>query len=183
MLLVSKKFTVKKYQEMIESGMFTSDDHIELIRGEIIEMSPIGRKHANSVKRLNAILSQKLSDQVIVSVQDPVELDDNSAPQPDVALLKKRDDFYLNSGPNPRDIFLIIEVADTTIKSDRDIKIPLYAEVNINEVWLVDTNNQLIEVYRQPFNGVYRQKQTFFLGDNISILAFPDVNIAVNDVF
>ena len=183
MLLVPKKLTVQKYQEMIEAGMFTSDDHIELIRGEIIEMSPIGRKHIASVNRLNAILSQKLSDQVIVSIKNSVELDDNSAPQPDVALLKKRDDFYRDSVPNPRDIFLIIEVADTTIKSDRDIKIPLYAEANINEVWLVDTNNQLIEVYRQPFNGVYRQKQTFLLGESISILAFPDVTIAVNDVF
>lgn len=183
MLLVTKKFTATKYQEMIETGILTSDDHVELIRGEIVAMSPIGRKHAACVRRLNDLLSEKLQKRALVDIQNPVELDDNSIPQPDVVLLKRRADFYADSYPQSSDVFLIIEVADTTIKSDRNIKIPLYAEVNINEVWLVDTNNQSIEVYRQPVQGAYQQKQIFFIGDSISILAFPDVTIAVNDIF
>jgi Uma2 family endonuclease len=190
MLLVTKKFTSTKYQEMIEAGILTSDDHVELIRGEIVEMSPIGTKHAACVRRLNLLLSEQLQKRALVDIQNPVELNDISAPQPDVVLLKLRADFYENSAPQPSDIFLIIEVADTTIKSDllkqrlrdRYIKVPLYAEANINELWLVDINNQAIEVYRQPLNGSYQQKQTFFIGDNIFILALTDVSISVGDV-
>ncbi len=115
MQLLRRKFTVEQYHKMLESGILTEDDRVELIRGEIIEMSPIGTKHAACVNRLINLLVQLLNKRVIVAAQNPVALNDNSQPQPDVALLKPRDDFYATAHPQPQDIFLIIEVADSTI--------------------------------------------------------------------
>ncbi|MCC5667429.1 Uma2 family endonuclease [Nostoc sp. CHAB 5784] len=178
--LLRRKFTVEQYHKMVESGILTEDDRVELIRGEIIEMSPIGTKHAACVKRLNKLLSQKLRDRVLIAIQDPVELNDNSEPQPDVALLKPRDDFYATAHPQPQDIFLLIEVSDSTVMYDREEKIPLYAQANIIEVWLVDINEEIVEVYQQPTAAGYEHIQKFASGQTLSIKAFPDVNISIN---
>ncbi|MBE9206396.1 Uma2 family endonuclease [Nostoc sp. LEGE 06077] len=181
--LLRHKFTVQQYHKMIESGVLTEDDRVQLIRGEIIEMSPIGTKHAACVKCLNKLLSSKLRDRVLIAIQDPVELSDNSQPQPDVALLKPRDDFYAAAHPQPQDIFLLIEVADSTIIYDREEKIPLYAEANIIAVWLVDINEQVVEVYQQPSATEYQDIQKFSGGESLSIPGFPDVTITVNEIF
>lgn len=125
--LLRRKFTVDQYHKMAESGILKEDDRVELIRGEIIEMSPIGTKHAACVNRLVNLLVLLLGKRVIVAPQNPVVLDNNSEPQPDVALLKPRDDFYATAHPQPQDIFLLIEVADSTILYDREEKITLYA--------------------------------------------------------
>lgn len=132
--LLRRKFTVDQYHKMVDSGILKEDDRVELIRGDIIEMSPISTKHAACVRGFNNMLGQRLGNRVIVSVQNPVVLDNKSEPQPDVALLKPRDDFYATAHPQPQDIFLLIEVADSTILYDREEKIPLYAEANIIEV-------------------------------------------------
>ncbi|MFN6498249.1 MAG: Uma2 family endonuclease [Nostoc sp. DedQUE01] len=181
--LLRRKFTVEQYQKMIESGILTQDDRVELIRGEIIDMSPIGTKHAACVKRLNKLLSQKLRDRVLIAIQDPVKLNDNSQPQPDVALLKPRDDFYATAHPQPQDIFLLVEVADSTIEYDREEKIPLYAEANIIEVWLVDIKEEIVEIYQQPTAAGYQLMQKFASSQTLSIPCFPDVNITVNEIF
>ncbi|OUL27491.1 hypothetical protein BV378_09965 [Nostoc sp. RF31YmG] len=181
--LLRRKFTVEQYHKMIESGILTKDDRVELIRGEIIEMSPIGTKHAACVKCLNKLLSSKLKDKVLIAIQDPVKLDNNSQPQPDVALLKPRDDFYATAHPQPQDIFLLIEVSDSTVVYDREEKIPLYAEANIIEVWLVDINEQIVEVYQQPTAAAYQLMHKFASGQTLSIPVFPDVNITVNEIF
>ena len=180
--LLRRKFTVKQYHKMAESGILTDNDWVELIRGEIIEMSAIGTKHAACVRRLNNLLSAKLSGRALVDIQNPVELDDTSEPQPDVVLLKLREDFYETAHPQPEDIFLLLEVADTTVKYDREVKIPLYAEDNIVEVWLVDINEQCVEVYREPTREGYQNVQKFTRGQ-ISIQAFPDLNITVDEIF
>ncbi|BAY08579.1 Uma2 family endonuclease [Calothrix sp. NIES-2098] len=180
--LLRRKFTVEQYHKMLESGILTEDDRVELIQGEIIEMSPIGTKHAACVKCLNKLLSSKLRDRVLIAIQDPVELDNNSQPQPDVALLKPRDDFYATAHPRPQDIFLLIEVADSTIEYDREQKIPLYAEANIIEVWVVDINEQIIEVYQQPTAEGYQHMQKFASGQTLTIKSFADVNITVNEI-
>lgn len=180
--LLRRKFTVDQYHKMAESGILTEDDRVELIRGDIVEMSPIGTRHAACVRRLNKLFSRKLGDRVIIGIQDPVELDDTSEPQPDVALLQPRADFYEARHPEAKDIFLLIEVADTTAKSDREVKITLYAEDKIAEVWLVDINNQYVEVYREPTPDGYQNVQQFGRGQALSIQAFPDVNITVNEV-
>jgi Uma2 family endonuclease len=181
--LLRRKFTVEQYHKMIESGIFTEDDRLELIRGEIIEMSPIGTKHAACVNRLINLLVQLLGKCVIVAAQNPIALNNNSEPQPDVALLKPRDDFYETAHPQPQDIFLLIEVADATVMYDREAKIPLYAEAHIIEVWLVDINEQIVEVYQQPAAAGYQHIRKFTSGQTLSIPAFPNMNISVNDIF
>ncbi|MBD2595057.1 Uma2 family endonuclease [Nostoc spongiaeforme FACHB-130] len=181
--LLRRKFTVQQYHKMIESGILTENERVELIRGEIIEISPIGTKHAACVNRLINLLVQLLGKRVIVAAQNPVELSDNSQPQPDVALLKPRDDFYAAAHPQPQDIFLLIEVADSTIIYDREEKIPLYAEANIIAVWLIDINEQVVEVYQQPTATGYQHIQKFAGGESLSIPGFPDVTITVNEIF
>jgi Uma2 family endonuclease len=135
------------------------------------------------VRRLNPIFSEKLSQRALVDIQNPVELDNTSEPQPDVALLRPRSDFYETRHPQPADIFLIVEVADTTAKSDREVKIPLYAEDGIPEVWLVNINEQCLEVYRKPSAEGYQEIQKLQRGQKVSIEAFPDVEIAIDEIF
>ncbi|QIR35624.1 Uma2 family endonuclease [Tolypothrix sp. PCC 7910] len=180
--LLRRKFTVEQYHKMLESGILTEDDRVELIRGEIIEMSPIGAKHAACVNRLINLLVQLLGKRVIVAAQNPIRLNDSSETQPDVALLKPRDDFYATAHPRTQDIFLLIEVADSTIEYDREQKIPLYAEANIIEVWLVDINEQIVEVYQQPTAVGYQFMQKFASGQTLSIPGFSDVNITINEI-
>ena len=180
--LLRRKFTVEQFHKMAESGILNEDDRVELIRGEIIEMAAIGTKHAYCVRRLDKVLQRKLGDKVIISVQNPIGLDDSSEPQPDVAILKTREDDYLSAHPQPKDVFLIIEVADSTIKYDREVKIPLYAEEGVVEVWLVDINDECVEVYQEPVNGKYQKVQTFSRGDNLVMQAFSAVNISVNEI-
>ncbi|MFB8791354.1 MAG: Uma2 family endonuclease [Potamolinea sp.] len=180
--LLRRKFTVEQYHKMLESGIFTENDRVELIAGEIIEMAAIGRRHAACVRRLDNLFSQRLSGEALVDTQNPIQLNDNSEPQPDVVLLKPRDDFYESAHPQPSDIFLLIEVADATIKYDREVKVPLYAKDNILEVWLVDINEQSVEVYREATSDGYRNIQQFSRGQTLSIQAFPEINITVNEV-
>lgn len=169
------KFTTKQYQLMYESGVFAESDRMELINGEIREMSPIGIKHAVCVTRLTKIFERKLGDRTIVWAQNPILLSDYSQPQPDVAILKWRDDFYASALPTPNDILLIIEVADSTIAYDRDVKSPLYAANGIPEMWLFDVNQQIIEGYSQPSTSGYKRIQRYEQGDNLAINAFPEV--------
>ncbi|OKH34066.1 hypothetical protein NIES2119_21430 [[Phormidium ambiguum] IAM M-71] len=180
--LLRRKFTVKQYHQMIEAGILTEDDRVELIKGEIVEMTPINRRHSAHVNRLNELFILRLAQLVTVGVQNPVELNDNSEPQPDISLLRRKADFYKSGHPQPQDILLLVEVADTTVESDREIKIPLYAENGIIEVWLIDINEQYIEVYRQPSANGYQNIQRFVRGQNLSILAFPEVIISVDEV-
>ncbi len=180
--LLRRKFTIQEYHQMLDSGIIAMDERIELLKGEIIAMSPIGIKHAACVRRLNNILSQHLQGEAIIDIQNPLELDNLSEPQPDIALLKPRADFYATAHPQSKDIFLIIEVADRTVKSDREVKIPLYAENQIAEVWLVDINGESIEVYREPRNNKYQTVFCFRRGQTLSPLVFSPVNIAVKDI-
>jgi Uma2 family endonuclease len=181
--LLRRKFSVQQYHQMRESGILTEDDRVELLRGEIIEMSPIGTKHAACVNRLVNLLVQLLGKSAIIAPQNPVLLNNKSEPQPDVALLQPRDDFYETAHPQPQDIFLLIEVADSTVMYDREEKIPLYAEANIREVWLVDINAQIVEVYQQPTGAGYQVIQKFTIGENLTIATFPDIKITVNEIF
>ena len=185
MQLLTKKlsFTVSQYHQMAKIGIIKPDDRVELIRGEIIKMSPIGIKHASCVIRLSEMLWSKLEKRVLMSIQNPVQLDNFSQPQPDIMLLKRKADFYNTKHPQSDDVLLLIEVADTTIETDKNDKIPLYSEMNIKEVWLVDINSECIEVYRNPSLTGYQQIETFFKGQTISIESFTDVIINVNEIF
>ncbi|MGG6268127.1 Uma2 family endonuclease [Leptolyngbya sp. AN03gr2] len=180
--VLKRLFTVAQYHRMMEAGVFQEGDRVELIRGEIVEMTPIGTRHAAGVRRLTHLFFRKFGDQIIISGQNPVEVDEYSEPQPDIALLRRRDDFYVSAHPTPNDVFLLIEVSDSTIRYDRTIKIPLYAEDNITEAWIVDVNAELVEVYRQPSASGYRSLQTYMRGQSIELLAFPGVAIAVDEI-
>ncbi len=176
-LTKKRLFTVEDYHRMGESGILREDDRVELIEGEIVDMSPIGIKHASCVSRLNHLFSQKLGGRAIVNVQNPVCLDEHSEPQPDVVLLKYREDFYAAAHPKPQDVLLLIEVSDTSIDFDRDIKLPLYARHNIQEVWLVDIIAEKIETYSSPANGQYQEKHVLTRGKSLSPMAFSDVKV------
>lgn len=155
--------------------MFAEGDRYELINGEIREMSPIGIKHAVCVAKTARLFQIKLGDQVFVWVQNPIILRNHSEPQPDLAILKWRDDFYASALPTPEDILLIIEVADSMIAYDRDVKVPLYATNGIPEMWLFDLNQQIIEGYSQPSASGYKRSQRYEQGDALSLLTFPEV--------
>ncbi|HAC64529.1 MAG TPA: hypothetical protein DCF68_13565 [Cyanothece sp. UBA12306] len=183
MQLLSRKFTVNEYQKMSEVGILNPEDRVELIHGQIIPMSPIGLKHAAMVKRLNTFLTYQLYNQAIIGVQDPIQIDDFTQPQPDIFLLAIRSDFYELEIPKPQDILAVIEVCDTTIRYDREIKIPLYATSNIPETWLINLNNQSLEVYRNPQNQNYQTKQVLNKNQTISLLAFPQLIIKLTEFF
>ncbi|MFM6016503.1 MAG: Uma2 family endonuclease [Dolichospermum sp.] len=176
------RFNITQYHQMNESGIFSEDDRVELLEGEIIEMSPIGSKHTACVNRLNTVFSELLGKKFIVAVQNPITLNNLSEPQPDIALLKPRADFYESGHPQPKDIFLLIEVADSSLQYDRDVKIPLYASNGIAEVWLVDIYEQVIIVYRYPTQDGYSEVQTLSRGEKLSIQAFPEINLVVEDI-
>lgn len=171
----------EEYHLMGQAGIMKEDDRVELLNGEIIQMSPIGSNHAGHVKRLHAILGDKLRNQVVIGVQDPIQLDQFNEPQPDIAVLKLREDFYTQTHPGPAEIFFLIEVADSSFDYDRDIKLPIYAKAGIQEVWILDLINQQIEVYQQPKNNGYSLRLTLVSGDELRYEAL-DLTIEVDQV-
>jgi Uma2 family endonuclease len=181
--IVRHPFTVTDYARMRETGILSEDDRVELLDGEVRVMSPIGPIHAAIVKRLNSLLNRLLPDTVILSVQDPIQLNDFSEPQPDLAILQYRDDFYAQAHPVADDVLLVIEVSDTTVDYDRDEKLPRYAQANIAEAWLIDINNFTVEQYLQPRNGKYLVKKLVERGDIISAQSIAPLHLAVDHIF
>lgn len=177
------RITVHEYYRMAETGILAPDARVELIEGEIIDMAPIGSNHSSVVDRTARMLFAALHDLAIIRVQGPVRLDDRSEPEPDLALLKPRADFYRDRHPGPADVFLVIEVSDTTLAYDRGVKVPLYAKHGIAEAWLIDLNGNLIHVYRNPGNGEYTDLQSLVRPGWLSIQAFPDMPIEVSGIF
>jgi Uma2 family endonuclease len=167
------RFNLHEYHLMTRGGVFDEDDRVELIDGEVIDMAPIGSRHAACVKRLAHLLTTGVGEEAIVSVQDPIELSVRSEPQPDVALLRPRPDYYAAGHPLPPDVLLIVEVSDTTAQFDRLTKVPLYVEARIREVWLVDLPGGVLEV----FGGA--GARSLKSGDTVAPHAFPDVVLEV----
>jgi Uma2 family endonuclease len=167
---------------MIESGILTDRDRVELLNGEILEMSPVGRRHAACVDRLTELLIVRLASKAIVRTQNPIRLSNDSEPQPDIAVLRRRDDFYATGHPQPGDIFLVIEVADTTIEFDREIKIPTYAQEQIPVVWLVDLNAEVVNVFQEATAQGYRNSQRFQSGQMLTIPNFSEIQLGVDQI-
>ena len=149
------RLSVGDYHRMGEIGILGPELRTELVDGEIIEMPPIGHPHAGTVKMLANLLKEAVGRDAIVSVQDPVWLDDYSEPLPDIALLKPRSDYYRSSHPCPDDVLLLIEVADSSLAYDRDVKLPRYARAGVPEVWLVDLAGQRLQIHREPAENRY----------------------------
>ena len=170
-------FTVDEFHQMAEAAIFGEDDRLELLSGEVVEMTPIGSRHAACVSRLNRWLGRHLGEGVIVRVQDPVRLDDRSEPQPDLAVVRARDDFYRDAHPGPADVLLVIEVADTSTEIDRVEKVPLYSRSGIPEVWVIDLGASHIEVYRTPTSGGYAAHETVRRGESLRPSTMPQIEI------
>ena len=179
--LEPRRFNVTEYYQMAQAGVLKPDDRVELIEGEVIKVIPIGSKHAACVKRLNGLLQREFGPKA-VSVQNPVRLDDYSEPEPDVAVVKERDDYYELQHPMASDTLLIIEVADTTVLTDRNIKVPLYARAGVPEVWLVNLPAQSIEVFGNLYEGTYQTTSEFKRGEIVESTSFEDFSPQVNDV-
>jgi len=175
-------FTTAEYHKLIEIGVLKEDDRFELVNGEIVEMSPIGPRHASCVNRMNTLLGDKARKRAIISVQNPITLTDYSEPQPDLALLKPRADFYASAHPTPADALVIIEVADSTVETDRRNKIPIYAFAGVPEVWLVDLVNDRIEVHSNPFKGVYQEVRIIQRGQNVISPSLPFLKLKADEV-
>lgn len=171
--------TADAYQRMIESGVLTENDRVELVEGTLVVMSPIGSRHAACVNRLNRTFVIGMGADAIVSVQNPVALSEYSMPEPDLALLKPREDFYTAGLPGPADILLLIEVADTSIDYDRDVKAPLYAKVGIPETWIVNLADNWVDRYTNPGAAGYHVRTRFLPSQTI---LFQHVQMAVADI-
>jgi Uma2 family endonuclease len=180
--LSRRRFTVEEYYRMADAGVFSEDDRVELLEGEIFDMVAIGARHAACVNRLTQILTQALGQQAIVAVQNPVRLSEYSEPQPDLAVLRPHPDFYAAAHPSPPNVFLIIEVADATAETDRGIKVPLYARSGVAEVWLIDLAEQRVEVYRDPSAQGYRDQSRFTRGQTVRCGTLPTLTIPVEQV-
>ena len=177
-----RQFTVTEYYRMAEAGIFSEDDRVELIEGEVIQMSPISPHHAACIKRLNALLSHHVGAAAIVSVQDPIHLTEYSEPQPDIALLQPRADFYVTAHPTPSDVLVAVEVAQTSLEYDRDVKVPLYALTLIPEVWLVDLSSEIVYVYAGPANGTYQMVSEIKRGQSLVSQALPGLSLSVDSI-
>lgn len=168
--LAKRLLTVAEYHKMAEVGILDEDDRVELINGEIIEMSPIGSMHTSRVKRIMRLFHNMPNvEKYLISVQDPISLGKYSEPEPDLAILYFRADFYEEKHPEPQDILLLIEVSDTSLGYDREVKKPLFAAAGIPELWIVNIEDEQVEVYRKPQNGDYIHRQDFKRGDTIFI--------------
>jgi Uma2 family endonuclease len=176
------RFTVDDYHQMARAGILDEDARVELIEGEIVEMAPIGDWHAGSVIDITHLLVTSFGDVAAVSVQNPVRLDQYNEPQPDFALLHRRTGPARFQLPTPGEIFLLIEVADSSATVDRRIKMPLYARHAIVEVWLVDLRKATITVYRDPSHDGYRTELTIRRGERLSPLSFPDRVLSADDI-
>lgn len=173
------RFTVDEYHKMGDAGIFTEDDRVELIDGEILKMSPINRPHAVCVDVLNMLLVPSVVGRAIVRVQGPIFVDEGSEPQPDLALLRPRDYLSLPQHAGPEDVLLVVEVAQSSVKSDRNRKMPLYARVGIPEVWLINLPKKVVEVYSDPKEGKYQSVEAVGPGQTLTVKMLPDVTIPV----
>ncbi|GCA87773.1 Uma2 family endonuclease [Microcystis aeruginosa] len=180
--LITRKFTVEEYEKMATQGIIKPDEKVELIRGEIIKMSPMGTRHAACIARLTQLFYRKFGDLILLGVQNPIRLNNNSQPEPDLSLLIPRSDFYVAAYPGPQDIYLIIEVSDSTLDYDRYTKIPLYAEANIQEVWIINLKEECLEVYRHPLQGSYQAMQKYYRGESIFIEFFSEIELTLIEI-
>jgi Uma2 family endonuclease len=176
------RFTVKEYYRMAETGVLRPDARVELLDGRIMDMSPIGPFHGGVTNYLIAAFTAASRGRWVTAVQNPVRLDDHSEPQPDLVLLKPSPDFYRKRHPRPEDVFLLVEVSDTTLTTDWEEKLPAYGRAGIAEVWIVNLNDETIEVYREPHFTGYGSKAILQAGDKGCPAKFPDAVIDVAEL-
>jgi Uma2 family endonuclease len=168
----------EEYAKLVELGSFR-DEHVELIRGVILRMAPQGPPHASAIERLNELLVEGLRRRARVRVQSPLNGPDDSVPEPDLAIVLRED----HGQAHPSSALLVIEVSNTSRAYDRETKAPLYAEMGVPELWLVDVPRQCVEVRTDPDQGIFRRVETFGMDDTLTLRAFPDIRIPVRAIF
>lgn len=180
--VVKKLFTVDDLYRMADAGIIEYGERVELIEGEIIEMSPIGDRHAQVVNRATMIFARGVGDRAVVAVQNPASMDRYNEPQPDIVLIRPREGFYGTTKPAADDILLMIEVADSTLRKDMKLKLPVYARNGVREVWIVDLKNDVIHLFRQPKDRVYEIAELVHRGGVVRCSAFPDFEIQAGEI-
>jgi Uma2 family endonuclease len=175
------RFSVEDYYRMAETGILKPDARVELIEGEIVDMIPIGPFHSGSVYRLNRLFSRLAKTRWLVASQGPLRIDQHNEPEPDLMLLRPSADDYTSAHPTPEDVFLLIEIADSSLAHDQATKLPLYARSGIEEVWILNVPQKQLEVYRQPHFLGYDSKIILQQGE-AAPAAFPDALIKVEDL-
>ena len=176
------KYTAEEYQEMGKAGILGKDDRVELIDGEIVQMPPIGSSHQETVDTVNEMFVSRFAPVARVRIQGPVRFADSSEPEPDIMLLERRTGSYRSSHPQPQNVLLAVEVSDSTLQSDRAVKVPYYAHYGIQEVWLLSLPDGQLEVRRNPSGGAYQEVTILRPGDTVSPQAFPEVVLNVIDL-
>lgn len=177
------RFTIEDWDRLIELGFFTEDDRVELLDGEIVDMAPIGDRHASCVARLTKLFSDRFGSAAVVWVQNPVRTAGDSEPQPDVVLLAPRDDFYASGRPGPADVLLLVEVADTTVAFDRGPKAALYAAAGVAEYWVVDVGAETVECCLGPSSDGYRSQTVVGRGATLTPHLLATWAVPVDAVF
>ena len=173
------KFSAEQYQQMGEADIFRKEDRVELLEGEIYQMTPVGSWHVDS---LTMTFAAALTGRAIVRVQGSFRLSPSSEPEPDLLVLRFRPDFYRSALPGPEDVLLLVEVADRSLGYDRRLKLPLYARGGISELWIVNRRNARVEVYRDPTGDGYETVSFSESSSSVSPLAFPELRVAVKDI-
>ena len=176
-----RRFTIEDYERMFDAGILTEHDRVELIEGEVVEMSPVGNRHAAFVANLNRLLVREVGDHAVVWPQGPVRIPPDSVPQPDLALLRPRS--YVHESATMADVLLAIEVSDSTLRFDRIVKLRLYARAGIPEYWIVEANAEIVEVYRSPSGDGYTELLRVTRDERIAPLALPDAAIPIASIF
>jgi Uma2 family endonuclease len=178
--LTRRRFTAEEYHRVGEVGILRDDERVELIEGEIVEMNPIGSHHAACVRMLTRLLGRSLGDELLLDVQNPIRLNGGLEPQPDLAVVRARD--YRESLPGPEDVVLVIEVSDTTLGYDRNVKLPSYARAGIGEAWIADLPNGVIERHNDPSEDGYRRMERVGRGRSLASEALPDLTLHADAV-
>lgn len=177
-----RRFTVDEYECMGRAGILHEDDRVELLDGEVIVMAAVGSRHVACVMDLAEWFTLRSTGRARVSVQNPVRLSSGSEPEPDIAILRLRPDRYIQALPGPEDVLLLIEVADTSLRYDRETKLPLYAAAGIPEVWIVDLESERVLVYRSPRGGGYQYAAVVERGGTLTPESFPALVLPIDDI-
>ncbi len=177
------RFSREAYHRLGEIGILGRDSRVELIDGEILMMSPIGPLHGAIVRRLTQFFVKNLPDSIECSIQLPITSGDHSEPEPDIALVRRREDDYQAKHPAPDDVFLLIEVAQSSVSYDLGRKLRVYAESRIPEYWVIDIGKKIVITHREPVGSTYNQVKSFDAGSTIAPLAAPDCQLDLNWLF
>ncbi|MBF2005495.1 MAG: Uma2 family endonuclease [Chlorogloeopsis fritschii C42_A2020_084] len=187
-IATAKRFTITEYDRLAELGFFHEDDRVELINGEIISMVSKGKLHSVCETRLERELFKLVGERATLRGQQPIIIPDYSEPEPDRVIVKNRADDYLSTHPTPADILLLIEIADSSLKYDQEVKLPLYAEAGISDYWILNLVANYLESYSEPYQDLqgkfgYRKKIIFLPNESVNLPCFPDLVLDLSRVF